>query len=97
MARIFSVYNINNGQVYVCSPAMNYSLDYKGIEGSSCGANTASEEFLDSDMPAALRGILPGARLEVPPLLSLPFFSLLKVPAASISFGPAPKLLTSGG
>lgn len=62
---------------------MSYSLGYKGIEGSSCGANTASEEFVDTDVPAALGGILPGA--------------MGRSAARTLqSFSPAPKLLTSG-
>lgn len=52
---------------------MNYSLGYKGIEGSSCGANTASEEFLDTDVPAALGAILPGAMARSAALTILAF------------------------
>lgn len=52
---------------------MNYSLGSKGVEGGSCGVNTASEEFVDTDMPAALGGILPGAMARSAALTILAF------------------------
>lgn len=50
---------------------MNYSLGYKDIEGSSSGANTAFEEFIDADVLAALGGILARAKAKCAALNAL--------------------------
>ena len=52
---------------------MDYSFSYKCIEWNSGGVHTASEEFVDANVPATLGDILAGAMARGTALTTLAF------------------------